>query len=150
MNLSRFVPRRQRGWGPTVALLLTAFSSGCGGGIHPVEGTVVWGDGSPAKELEGSQVVFDLPEKHTSARGIIQADGTFRLTTTRPNDGAPAGEYQVGVIETRKPLGGPDSPAIAPGVMDVRFYDPATSGLRATVKPGTNKVTLTVERARRR
>jgi hypothetical protein len=133
------------------AVLLSAFLGGCGGGgPYPVEGQVVWEDGSPAKELAGSHVVFDLPEKHTSARGIVQADGTFRLTTTKPNDGALAGTYKVVVIETRKPLGGPDSDAIAPGVMDVRFYDPATSGLEATVKAGTNKVTLTVGRARRR
>jgi hypothetical protein len=133
-----------------VALLLTASVSGCGGGLHPVEGTVVWEDGAPARELAGSHVVFDLPEKQTSARGIVQADGTFRLTTSKPNDGAPAGAYRVAVIETRKPLGGPDSGASAPGVLDERFYDPTTSGLTATVKPGPNKVTLTVGRARRR
>ncbi len=134
----------------TFAALLTVFLSGCGSGVYPVEGTVVWEDGSPATELEGGQVVFDLPEKQTSARGVIRADGTFRLTTNKPDDGALAGEHQVLVIETRKSQGGPDSTVIAPGAMDPRFSDPKTSRLTATVKPGTNKITLTVERAPRR
>ena len=151
MNQTRLARCRRKAWHWLVGVVLCVFLCGCGsGGPYPVDGRVVWKDGSPATELAGSQVVFDLPEKQTSARGIVQADGTFRLATTKPNDGALAGTYKVVVIETRKPLGGPDSDAIAPGVMDVRFYDPATSGLRATVKPGTNKVTLTVERARRR
>jgi hypothetical protein len=34
--------------------------------------------------------------------------------------------------------------------MDARFYDPRTSDLQATVKHGTNNITLTVDRAPRR
>jgi hypothetical protein len=111
-----------------------------------VEGQVVWKDGTPAKNLAGSLVFFELPEKKTSSRGSIQADGSFQLTTTKANDGAPAGEHTVLIIEVgRKSLGGPDSSAIAPGKIDTRYATPATSDLRATVKPGTNKITLTVE-----
>jgi hypothetical protein len=151
MNTTRFARSTQRWCGLTVVVLFTPLLGGCGGGgPYPVEGKVVWKDGSAAKELEGSQVVFDLPEKQTSARGIIQVDGTCRLTTNKPNDGALAGAYKVLVLETRKQLGGPDSTNIAPGVMDARFYDPRTSDLQATVKPGTNKITLTVDRAPRR
>jgi hypothetical protein len=135
----------------TVAVLLTLLPGGCStGGPYPVDGKVVWKDGSPARELEGSQVVFDLPEKQTSARGIVQSDGTFQLTTNKPNDGALAGEYKVLVLETRKQLGGPDGINIAPGVVDSRFYDPKTSDLQVTVKPGLNKIRLTVDRALRR
>ena len=137
--------------GPAAALFLTAFVAGCGGGLQPVEGKVVWEDGSPATELAGSHVVFDLPEKQTSARGIIEADGSFRLTTSQPNDGALAGEYKVLILEAnRKPLGGPDPTELAPGVMDSRFSDPSTSDLRATVNRGPNQITLTVKRAPRR
>jgi hypothetical protein len=151
MDLTRFARRLPRWCGLAGTLLLTAFLGGCGSGLYPVEGTIVWKDGSPAKELEGGFVVFDLAEKQTSARGMIQADGTFRLSTSKPNDGAMAGEYTVLIVEVgRKHLGGPDSSALAPGAMDARFSDPRTSGLTATVKPGPNKVTLTVERAPRR
>jgi hypothetical protein len=132
--------------------LLTALLGGCrGSGIYPVEGKVNWTDGSPAKELAGSHVIFDLPEKKTSARGIIEADGSFRLTTKKPNDGATVGDYKVLLVEAnRKPLGGPDSSALAPTVMDSRYSDPRTTDLQATVKPETNQITLTVRRAPRR
>jgi hypothetical protein len=151
MSITRAIHCGQRCFGLTIAVLLTLLPGGCGtAGPYPVDGKVVWKDGSPAKELEGSQVVFDLPEKQTSASGIVQADGTFHLTTNKPNDGALAGDYKVLVLETRKQLGGPDSTNIAPGLLDSRFYDARTSDLQATVRPGLNKITLTVDRAPRR
>lgn len=129
------------------ALCPLVFLAGCGSGIYPVEGQVVWKDGKPAKELQNGQVIFDLPDKQTSARGTIQADGSFTLTTKKPNDGALPGEYKVLIVEVgRKALGGPDGSAIAPGAMDTRYSDPSTSDLKATVKAGQNKITLTVDR----
>jgi hypothetical protein len=132
--------------------LLLAALAGCGGDrINPVEGKIVWEDGSPATELAGSHVIFDLPEKQTSARGIVQEDGTFRLTTNKPDDGALAGDYKVLVVEAnRKPLGGPDPTELAPGVVDSRYASPATSDLRTTVERGRNQITLIVKRAPRR
>lgn len=128
-------------------LCMAALSlGGCASGLNSVEGQVVWKDGGPAGELAGSHVVFDLPEKMTGARGLVKPDGSFRLTTSKPEDGALEGDYKVAVIEVRKAAGGPDSGAIAPGLLDPRFYDASTSGLKATVKPGLNKITLTVER----
>lgn len=138
-------------WRWVVAVFAAVLVSGCGGGgPYPVEGQVVWKDGSPATELAGSQVVFDIPEKQTSARGVVQPDGSFGVSTTKPDDGALEGQHKVAIIETRKQQGGPDSSNIAPGVIDPRFYDLKTSGLTATIKPGTNKVSLTVERYQRR
>jgi hypothetical protein len=133
-----------------VVAIALVFLAGCGsGGVHPVDGQVVWKDGTPAKDLAGSLVIFELPEKQTSSRGSIQADGSFRLTTAKENDGAPAGEHTVLILEVgRKSLGGPDSSAIAPGKIDTRYATPATSDLRATIKPGKNNLTLTVERSK--
>jgi hypothetical protein len=145
-----FVRRRQKWCGLLSVLLLAACLGGCGDhGPYPVEGKVVWEDGSPAKELENSQVVFELPEKGTSARGVIQADGTFRLSTVKPNDGALPGEHKVVIVENRKYSKQEGSPMV-PAVMEVRYNDPKTSDLKATVTSGTNSVTLKVERARRR
>jgi hypothetical protein len=134
--------------GVTLALALTALAAGCGGsGIYPVDGRVTWKDGSPAKELEGALVVFDLPEKQTTARGSVQADGSFKLTTKADGDGALAGEYKVLLVERRKGSPTPDDPgAMAPGHMDVRYSDPRTTDLTATVSPGPNTITLVVER----
>ena len=147
MKLIRFSTcRPQKG---IAALCFIAFLSGCGNDIHPVEGKVVWKGGVIAKELEGSHVVFELPEKKTSARGIIQADGTFRLSTHKPNDGAPAGEHKVLILEDRKNANA-EGTLLAPALLDPRFADLKKSGLTATVKPGANTITLTVERAQDR
>src|SRR4051812_47537600 len=132
-------------------MLLLSLLVGCGSGIHPVDGKVLWQDGTPATELAGSHVVFDLPERQTGARGYVQPDATFHLTTHTPDDGALPGEYRVMIIEVgRKSLGGPDASQIAPGAMNSRYSDPSTTDLRATVQPGLNLVTLTVERAQAR
>ena len=149
MRMIRFAPFRQRKGYAGAVLLLIAFLSGCGNDIHPVEGQVVWKGGALAKELEGSHVVFELPEKKTSARGIIQADGTFRLSTHKPNDGAPSGEHKVLILEDRKNANA-EGTLLAPALLDPRFADLKTSGLTATVKPGPNTITLTVERAQAR
>ena len=131
---------------PTTALILPILL-GCGpGGVYPVEGNVVWKNGSPAKELAGTLVFFEQPEKQLSARGQVAGDGSFRLTTHKENDGAPAGENIVLLVEIgRKPLGGPDGTQLAPGKIDSRYSTHSTTDLRATIKPGLNKIALTVE-----
>jgi hypothetical protein len=121
--------------------------AGCGGeGVYPVEGLVTWKDGSPAKELAGSLIFFELAEKQTQAQGRIAEDGTFKMTTLDENDGALAGEHTVYIIEVgRKSAGGEDGTLLAAGKIDTRYMTPSTSDLRATVKPGTNKITLQVD-----
>jgi hypothetical protein len=148
----RRLSRRGPWCAPAVALVAATLLSGCGkgDGPFPVEGTVVWMDDTPAKELANAIVIFELAEKQTSARGNVQPDGTFRLTTTKPNDGALAGEHKVLIIEVgRKSLGGPDGSNIAPGAMDSKYSDPSSTDLLAKVGPGTNKITLKVKRAGR-
>ena len=52
------------------------------------------------------------------------------------------------VVEgARKPLPGGDGSQLAPGHMDSRYADPRTTDLKETVKPGVNRITLTVKRA---
>lgn len=128
------------------AVLIALLLSGCGhSGLNPVDGQVVWADdGSPAKELAGAQVNFELPEKNTSAIGSIQPDGTFQLMTASPNDGTYAGIYTVVISEQRRSAGGE---LMAPTKADSRYNDRSTSDLKAEVKPGPNKLILKVERA---
>src|SRR5437773_9108321 len=133
---------------PAICALLALSLIGCNSsGVYPVEGHVVWKkDGSPAKELAGTLVFFDQPEKRLSARGQIQSDGSFRLETKKPNDGAPVGENVVVLVEIgRKTLGGPDGTLLAPGKIDSRYSTHSTTDLKATIKPGVNKVQLEVE-----
>lgn len=137
-------------WLRLIAAATMFTATGCGSDSpHPVDGTLVWKNGNSAKELEGSLVSFDLPEKQMNANGVVLSDGTFKLTTSKENDGALAGEYKVVIIERRKPAAGGNGSALTPGLMDVRYSSPSTTDLKATVKPGVNTITLTVDRAQR-
>ncbi|MFO0809356.1 MAG: hypothetical protein U0746_12085 [Gemmataceae bacterium] len=131
-------------------LLAAAFgaAAGCSGsGPYPVEGMVVWEDGTPAKELASAQIVFDLPERQTSARGSVQPDGTFQLTTNKANDGALPGKYKVMILEIGRKTMPNDPTMLAPTVMDIRYSDPRTTDLEATIEPvKPNKITLRVKR----
>ena len=152
MNQTPSTHNRFRWCGMALAPLCAAFLSGCAGsGIYPVEGKVVWKDGTPATELAGSHVIFDNPEKRTSSRGIIQANGTFGLTTRNADDGAPAGDYKVMIIEANRQTvpsttDEGDATQLMPGAMDSRYSDPSTTDLHATITRGTNQITLTVDR----
>ena len=133
-----------------VGAVLATILRGCAGnGIYPVEGKVVWKNGTPATELAGSHVILDHHAKRTGARGIVQADGTFRLTTHKTNDGALAGDYQVLIVEAyRKSIApvGDDPTNLEPTVSDSRYADPSTSDLYTTIIAGTNYITLVVDR----
>jgi hypothetical protein len=104
-------------------------------------------DGSPltAGVVEFDSVTDD-PKRHAVARGKVEPDGTFRLSTYREGDGAVEGRHRVVVMpapvlaEDMRPGQPPPRPNVHP-----RFGNYETSGLEVTVKPGRNEVTLTVE-----
>src|SRR5438128_12598251 len=77
-----------------LAALALTLLGGCGARKYPVIGKVVFKDGTP---LPGGMVVFSPldPASHVGARGYVQADGTFELSSDRPGDGSLAGRYQV-------------------------------------------------------
>lgn len=80
-----------------IAVALTAV--GCSGnGIPtcPVEGIVVLENGTPAQT---GTVEFNSLERDLTARGSIQSDGTFRLTTFTDGDGAVAGIHNAVVVQ---------------------------------------------------
>ena len=130
-----------------LATLTLAVLTGCGSNKYHVEGKVVWSDGSPAKELAGGYVVFESTEAPRAVRGEIKEDGSFRLYTDRPEDGAAAGPYRVLVIQPEPDDSIRPRPALA---MAMRFAAFETSGLTYTVEPGKNEPVFKVERARRR
>jgi hypothetical protein len=74
-------------------LVVAAFGCGRNGPVR-VEGKVLL-DGQP---LKGAMVSF-LPEDPggRAAHGMTVADGSFKLTTTQPDDGAWPGNYKVTV-----------------------------------------------------
>ena len=79
-----------------LAFLLLA-ATGCGPSQFPVTGKVTFPDGSP---LEEGIVICETTdgEKPVMARGTLKKDGTFRLGTTEPGNGAPVGKYRVLVV----------------------------------------------------
>ena len=87
-----------------MVLCLIVACVGCGRGQLPtavVEGRVLY-EGKP---LAFGSVMFQPVAGGPIARGIIQADGSFRLTTYKPNDGAILGEHLVRIscFENQRP-----------------------------------------------
>jgi hypothetical protein len=122
--------------------LLLISAPGCDGAkLYPVEGAIVYPDGEAVTGLAGASVEFDPIAGKEGARGEVQPDGTFRLGTHKPGDGAAPGEYRVCI---QPPLPALDRPA--PRVLDRRYENVATSGLRVTIKAETNHVRLEVEK----
>ena len=75
-----------------------------------------------------------------TARGEIQQDGSFELTTFQKHDGAVAGRYKASLfIPVRE-----GDPVIL--TVDRRFNEDATSGLEFTVteNPAQNKFEMVV------
>ncbi len=121
-----------------VAALLTLSAASCGGPkrktTYPTEGKLLIG----GKPFGGLTVFFystDTAETEpTKPFATTNADGTFTLTTTAANDGAPAGEYVVTVIY--EPLDSPLARAkrVKPPRFDKKYSDPKTSPLRAKIE----------------
>jgi hypothetical protein len=118
--------------------LLLLGAAGCGRALYPAGGKVTYPDGKPVTE---GLVVFESKgqEKAVTARGEIQSDGRFQLSTHRPGDGVPAGKYSVLV-----------SPKSDPNAVDRRAGPPpfvSKSGLELEVTvAGPNDFAIQVTR----
>jgi hypothetical protein len=119
---------------PLLAFLGTLAMAGCGAAhesVFPVKGELYY-QGKPA----AGAVVFFHPVNAKTANagnpasdptptGRVRDDGSFELTTHSTNDGAPPGQYRVGVVWTRAKGGGDDVENLLP----LKFMDPHKSGL---------------------
>ncbi|MGL6095998.1 MAG: hypothetical protein ACRC7O_09415 [Fimbriiglobus sp.] len=121
----------------TVALVV-----GCGGDArqqptYPVTGSVNL-DGKP---LAGATVVFHPADPSTfkwdeRPQGRTDESGKFTLFTYRKDDGAPAGEYKVGVavLQGGDEEGGDQVKRVrGTARVPARYADHKTSGIAATV-----------------
>jgi hypothetical protein len=74
--------------------LLLFGAAGCGPALYPAGGKVTYPDGKP---VTAGMVVFESKgqDRPVTARGEIQSDGSFRLSTHRPGDGVPPGKYRA-------------------------------------------------------
>ena len=76
-------------------IALGTATTGCGRAgvtVYPVTGRVTY----KGMAIQRGTVLFSpLDAKLPPARGVIEADGSYRLTTFRDGDGAVAGEHRV-------------------------------------------------------
>ncbi|TWT90317.1 hypothetical protein Mal64_07020 [Pseudobythopirellula maris] len=144
--------------GASVAALLVAgilASAGCDDGRpprYPVRGKVEFVGGGTVRH---ATIEFVPTTPGPSPRGKVDAAGNFRLGTYDDADGAPAGKYQVVVIQPMPPVSptaadqlGEEhaSHAASFKVVHLKHASPSTSGLTAEVEAtGKNEMTIVVE-----
>lgn len=109
---------------------------------HPVTGTVVLADGTPAS---GGIIKFRTKSEEgetVKAHGQIQPDGSFRLTTYQDGDGALEGDYEVILFS---PATGDGQGAVAVPHFPTKYRKYETSGLKFHVGPGENDFLIQLE-----
>src|SRR5262249_29640027 len=109
------------------------------------------------KPLVGSLVVFHPDRPPSDGKfptGVVKEDGSFKMTTRTPDDGAPAGRYRVSirrgdggeVIDPRKGGSGKKGKQQPNARLPAKYSNPDTSGLEAEVKRGVvNVVELKID-----
>ena len=132
-----------------ICVALGALCVGCNSKepTYPVKGKVVYqDDGSPAGA--GAAVMFESTKKpYARALGEIKADGTFVLSTDRPDNGTMQGEHRVSISPRAMDGSGNDLTAQLSRKIDPKFFEFRTSGLTADIKPNdTNVIVVKVER----
>jgi hypothetical protein len=110
--------------------------------VYPVSGTVLVDD----RPAEGAKVVFYPLSEELKQPGMpvpyafTGPDGGFRLRSYDPEDGAPAGEFNVSVFwpgaSVEAENSGGEEMKEAKDRLGNRYLDPNKSGLKATVEEG--------------
>lgn len=134
-----------------LACVAMAILGGCGKSEsrYPAHGQVAYADGSP---LASGMVVFrQVDRPSSSARGLLNSDGTFELHGTPSDRGVPPGEYEAIVVPDIPDALGGMSPAEydrARRPIDPKYRNYETSGLRFTVAPSEtdNQFRIRVDR----
>ena len=128
----------------TCSLLLLAlsalFTQGCGsaeddkGDLVPVTGKVTF-KGQP---LAKGVVKFDPVDDGKVAKGELQSDGSFSLSTFKPGDGAVVARHRVTVSGTAAVAAAKKGKELIPG----KYTSRMTSGLEADVSRDNHKFTF--------
>ncbi|MDR1383132.1 MAG: hypothetical protein LBJ67_04685 [Planctomycetaceae bacterium] len=119
-----------------LTLLLCA---GCSNNV-PISGQVTYSDdGNP---LTTGTVCFQT--ESFVARGNLQSDGTYHMSSVTEKDGLPSGLYQISVINAVEGLGEDDGIRIP--LIDPKYNDSATSGITFEVTRSNKRFNFTVDR----
>lgn len=119
-----------------IVFCLFSVFSGCGGqGFVPAGGKVTFEDGSP---LTTGGISFSTDT--FMADGTIQSDGTYTLSSLKPGDGLPPGNYTVTIDASDV-----DANEKTTYLIDPMYADPEKTPLKAEVKKGEkNRIDFTV------
>ena len=107
--------------------------------VVPVEGTLAYGGTS----LSGAVVVLHpknpADPRTLPARGFVDEQGNFRVTTYEKDDGAAEGDYALTVVlHPLRNVGGDHVPG--PNVLPPKYANPATTDLHVHVAEGVAKL----------
>ena len=135
-------------WYTLVVFGAAMLAVGCGQSgpaVYPVKGVVVYPDGSP---VSGGSVEFEALEgewKGHNARGAIQDDGSFTLTTEKQGDGAVAGRQRA-IVRGPYPsrMNAIDGKSLPRRLVHTKYSNYDTSGLEFTIVEGKNELTIEV------
>ncbi|MBA4190333.1 MAG: hypothetical protein C0467_20290 [Planctomycetaceae bacterium] len=132
--------RRFHYWLLVSACLLTL---GCNAGTpktYRIPGRLVYDDGKP---VPGATIVLQTTHdgQRIAARGMVNTDGTFELTTFTDKDGVIEGEHDITIVL----LPATDSATPSKPVVAAKYSNSESSGLKFTVKPDTTEILIKVE-----
>lgn len=114
--------------------------AGCGSsGMSSVSGTVT-ALGKPVPM--GTIGFLTTNPAGRNATGLIQSDGSYTLQTENPGDGALPGEYNVTVSAREEVVLDyiPKKPIPPKFLAPAKYEKPETSGLKAKVVAGSNRI----------
>ncbi len=129
---------------PAALVLSFVFLPGCGNDrppTYPVSGRVIFSDGSPVRT---GFIELQSDEHSLNARGTIARDGSFRLTTFEPNDGAVAGSHRAVIVQFLAQENLPAIPHDHGKPVSLKHADYGTSGLTFEVDPSQRNITWEV------
>ncbi len=126
-----------------IVLLAAIGCSGSGVPTVPVKGTVTLRDGTA---VQTGTVEFNATEGDWTARGTIQPDGTFYLSTFADGDGAVPGTHDAVVVQLIATEDLPLHQHDHGPTLDPKYAHYDRSGLQYTVKPdGENQISIQVD-----
>lgn len=142
VRMVTFVPKAMQIVGAIVLLVATGCSSSEIPTV-PVKGTVTLQDGTI---VETGTVEFNAVEGGWTARGTIQPDGTFYLSTFSDGDGAVPGTHDAVVVQLIATEDLPLHQHNHGPTVDPKYAHYDRSGLQYIVKPdGENQISIQVD-----
>ena len=122
----------------SAALAITPMAcSRSGPELASVTGKVTY-QGKPV--MKGTVSFVATEPSRRNATGLLDPNGMYKLQTEEPGDGAELGDYDVTIFSHDEPILDytPKEPVKPKPLVPTKYESPKTSGLKRTVKSGSN------------